>query len=258
MCREDRKFGRVAGTFKDPNVYGTFLILPAVYMLHRALAQPIGRAVLPLSVSAFLAFGVLLSFSRGAWMALAIAVAGYAYLVFITSRSAAHRMKIVWLAGVGLVLAASALVAALQIDSIAKLLKERASLEQSYDVGPEGRFGGQEKAVALALEQPLGIGALEFRRYHAEEPHNVYLSMLLNAGWLGGGGYALLVVVTLLLGAYYVLVPSPVQPLLQVTYVCFLAIALEGFLIDSDHWRHFYLLLALIWGLMAAHQTRRN
>jgi Ni,Fe-hydrogenase I large subunit len=27
---------------------------------------------------------------------------------------------------------------------------------------------------------------------------------------------------------------------------------LEGAVIDSDHWRHFYLLLGLVWGLMAS------
>jgi hypothetical protein len=26
----------------------------------------------------------------------------------------------------------------------------------------------------------------------------------------------------------------------------------EGFVIDTDHWRHFYLLLGMIWGLFAA------
>ena len=37
----------------------------------------------------------------------------------------------------------------------------RAALEQPYDVGPNGRFGGQIKAVGLILTHPLGIGALE-------------------------------------------------------------------------------------------------
>jgi hypothetical protein len=26
----------------------------------------------------------------------------------------------------------------------------------------------------------------------------------------------------------------------------------EGFVIDTDHWRHFYLILGIIWGLAAA------
>jgi hypothetical protein len=30
----------------------------------------------------------------------------------------------------------------------------------------------------------------------------------------------------------------------------------EGFIIDSDHWRHFFLLVGMIWGMAAA--TRRS
>jgi O-antigen ligase len=92
-------------------------------------------------------------------------------------------------------------VAALNSDQVANVLSQRASFEQSYDTGSEGRFGGQEKAVGLIAENPLGIGAQEFTtRHHPEEVHNVYLSMLLNAGWLGGGVYWILVASTLALG----------------------------------------------------------
>lgn len=247
------KFGRAAGTFKDPNVFGTFLIPPAVYALHLAVERPMPRAVAPLLASAVLVFAVFLSFSRGAWLALALALAGYGYLVLISSTSPLKRLKIAGLAAAGLAIAAVGIIAALQIDSVANLLGERASLTQSYDVGPEGRFGGQEKAIGLILEHPAGIGAQQFASvYHHEEVHNVYLSMFLNAGWLGGALYGAIVMLTLALGARHLFKPSPTQPLFQIAYVCFLAIALEGFIIDTDHWRHFYVLLALIWGLMAA------
>jgi len=247
------KFDRAAGTFKDPNVFGTFLIPPAVYALHLAVERPVRQAVLPLAASAVLVLAVFLSFSRGAWMALALSLLGYGYIVLVTSTSPLKRLKIASLAAAGLVVAALGIIAALQIDSVSKLLSERASLTQSYDVGPEGRFGGQEKATGLILDNPVGIGAKQFAAvYHHEEVHNVYLSMFLNAGWLGGAAYDLVVLLTLVLGARHLLRPSAAQPLFQIAYVCFLAIALEGFIIDTDHWRHFYVLLALIWGLMAA------
>jgi len=35
-----------------------------------------------------------------------------------------------------------------------------------------------------------------------------------------------------------------------VVYACFVAHVLEGAIIDLDHWRHFYLLMALVWGLI--------
>jgi hypothetical protein len=60
---------------------------------------------------------------------------------------------------------AIALFAAAQnIPKVAEIFGERASIEQTYDVGPEGCFGGQQKAAELILTHPLGIGALEFAR----------------------------------------------------------------------------------------------
>jgi hypothetical protein len=34
-------------------------------------------------------------------------------------------------------------------------------------------------------------------------------------------------------------------------YAAFVGHAVEAAVIDIDHWRHFYLLLAVVWGLMA-------
>jgi hypothetical protein len=82
--------------------------------------------------------------------------------------------------------------------------------------------------------------------------HNVYLSVLLNAGWLGGGVYWILVGLTLVLGFRHALKATPTRPLFLIVYASFVAVALEGAIIDTDHWRHFYLLMAVIWGLMFA------
>jgi hypothetical protein len=132
-------------------------------------------------------------------------------------------------------------------------MSERATLEQSYDVGPEGRFGGQEKAAGLAVTHPLGIGALEFARlYHHEDVHEVYLNMFLNAGWLGGTLYLALVLLTLGLGLRQVVRDRGGDGLSVVLVAAFIGMALEGLVIDSDHWRHFYLVMAMIWGMALA------
>jgi hypothetical protein len=49
-----------------------------------------------------------------------------------------------------------------------------------------------------------------------------------------------------------VLVPAPWQPYLIAAYAGFVGEAGEGFIVDTDHWRHFFLLLGRIWGLSAA------
>ncbi len=251
------RFGRATGTFKDPNVFGPFLVAPFLYALHVAIERPWHRIALPLAVAGFLALGTFLSFSRGAWFNLALALAVFGWLAFVTTSSEAQRKRITQLIAAGALLISIVVLGALQNERIVSLLAERASLTQSYDVGPEGRFGGQEKAIGLILENPLGIGATVFSAFHHhEEVHNVYLSMMLNAGWLGGVLFLLMIALTLVLGLRHAFTlsqtASKVRPLFLIAYAAFLANALEGLIIDLDHWRHVYLLMALIWGMMSA------
>jgi hypothetical protein len=247
------KFDRVAGTFKDPNVFGPFVVPPLLYCLHLAITRPAGRALLPLLGAGFFALAVLLSFSRGAWVNLALAAVLYVWLAFVTARGQRQRARIITLSALGALIATGTVLVALQFDTVSSLLSQRASLTQSYDVGPDGRFGGQEKAVDLILSNPFGIGAKQFSPvYHHEEVHNVFLSIVLNAGWVGGGAYWIITGLTLVLGFRHALQATAWQPLFIIAYAAFAATALEGKVIDTDHWRSFYTLMAIIWGLMSA------
>ena len=244
-------YGRVSGTFKDPNVFGASLIFPTVYLMHVVLTGSPRRAWLAAFGVALLSLAVLLSFSRGAWFGLAMATMIYAYFSFVTARDNVHRLRILGSIGGALVVCSMLLAIALQFDAVASLLNERATLTQSYDEGPEGRFGGQQKAKQLILAHPFGLGAQQFDGYyHIEEAHNVYLSMFMNAGWLGGLLFAVTVAATCLFGARHALKRTATQGIFIVAMAAFVSHALEGFVIDLDHWRHFHLLMALVWGLM--------
>ena len=63
-----------------------------------------------------------------------------------------------------------------------------------------------------------------------------------------------LVVLTLVLGFRYLLQASAADTrlLFLAAYATFAATALEGAIIDSDHWRHFYVLMTIIWGFVTA------
>ncbi len=245
-------YGRVSGTFKDPNVFGASLVLPSVYLMHVLLSPAgSGRKIVAAGGLMILVLGVLLSFSRGAWFGLAVAAATFAYFAFVTATDDRQRMRIIGGVGGAAIAGALLVLVALQFDVVANLLTERATLTQSYDEGPEGRFGGQVKAKRLILSHPFGLGAQQFDGfYHLEEAHNVYLSMFMNAGWLGGLLFAMTVAGTVVLGARHALRNSETQRLYMVVYAAFVAHACEGFVIDLDHWRHFHLLLALNWGLI--------
>ena len=253
------RYGRATGLFKDPNVFGPFLVPALVYALSRLAGAPLRKCVPLLGLLLVISLAMLLSFSRGAWFNLGVASAIYGVLHILTVRDNRARLRFAVLAMLGIVALAALVVVALQFDAVSGLASQRASLDQSYDEGPEGRFGGQQKAMGLILEHPFGIGAQQFVPiYHHEEPHNVYLAMFLNAGWLGGLIFLGLVVSTGVWGLRHAFVRCATQPLFLVVYACFVAHVLEGVIIDLDHWRHFYLLMALVWGLMLSGEPART
>lgn len=243
-------FGRARGTFKDPNVLGAFLAPAIVFAMRLWLDRPGLRSLVPLGVAGLVTLATLLSFSRGAWLNAAISLLVFGYLSLVTAKAARRQLRLVLLGACGIVGAGAIVTAALQLQAVQELMSERASLSQDYDVGPEGRFAGQEKAKGLVLEHPLGIGALEFgAHYHHEDVHNVYISMFLNAGWIGGAMYALAVALTMAFGLSAVFLRVPYQSLVIAAFAALTGQVLEGFIVDTDHWRHFFLLLALVWGL---------
>lgn len=245
------KYGRAAGPFKDPNVYGPFLIAPLLYTLHVSLTRRGVARFAGIGGLSILSFGILLSFSRGAWGAAVVALMTYLLLTFLTAKTRRHQFNIGVAVIFGGIAVSLALLAAANSDSIGRLLEERAQLTQSYDEGPEGRFGGQARAIDVIVSNPFGIGSLEFvPNYHPEEVHNVYLTMFLNSGWLGGFLFLVLMAFTVALGFRHAFRRTETQALFQVAFSALFATILLGALIDSDHWRHLYLLLGMVWGLM--------
>ncbi|MHA1524669.1 MAG: O-antigen ligase family protein [Alphaproteobacteria bacterium] len=243
-------YGRAKGTFKDPNVMGPFLILPLIFGVHRLVTRPLRKTWFWPPVVVVLLAGVFLSFSRGAWAHLVFSLLVYVGLFLVTSTSARARARLVGACIVAAIVAALALAWLLSLEQVAILFAERASLEQSYDVGAQGRFAGQRLALKLIVNSPFGIGATQFEFYNSEQVHNVYLNMFLHAGWAGGFAYLALVLVTFVKGLKLAL-RRGVDGLYLAIFATFAGVALEGLIVDTDHWRHFYLLLGLIWGVVA-------
>src|SRR4029453_3706818 len=134
-------YGRAHAAFNDPNVLGAFLILPAILALQRVLSGRFVDSARAALLLGLIAIAVLLTFSRAAWGQFALTAALVLFFTFVTSRSPNERMRIVLIAVAGLVVMALVLMAPLSTERVADLFKERASLEQSYDAGPLGRFG---------------------------------------------------------------------------------------------------------------------
>jgi hypothetical protein len=104
----------------------------------------------------------------------------------------------------------------------------------------------------MALDNPFGLGPLQFRTYFPEDPHNAYLNAFASGGWISGLAYLALTATTLLSGLRLAFVTTPWRPVYLAVYAAFVGVAAESVLIDSDHWRHYFLILGVLWGLMAA------
>ena len=104
------------------------------------------------------------------------------------------------------------------------------------------------------FNHPLGMGPWGFAHATNWVSHNTFLGTTFNHGWIGGAAYLTLIVLTLLIGFRTLWMRTPWQPFLIATYVSFLAMVFEGVWGDTDHWRHFYILLGCVWGLVAATQ----
>ena len=181
-------YDRARGTFKDPNVLGAFLIFPTLLALQPVIAGTLPARALerrdaarPASAPA-----ILLSFSRAAWGQIVYTAVVMLALTFITTRSPPQRLRIVLLSVTGVVVLAAFIAALLSIDAVAELFKQRASLEQSYDLGAQGRFARHLLGAVLALDKPLGIGPLQFSKYFPEDTHNSFLNAFMAGGWLAG------------------------------------------------------------------------
>jgi hypothetical protein len=243
-------FGRALGAFKDPNVFGPFLIWPALFTIERIMTRRVG--IIDLAVVGILLFGLLLSFSRGAWFHFAVSATAMLGLSFLTAPNQKARFRIFALTALSIAALAALLVILLSFESIGTMFRERAQLIQSYDVGQGGRFRLQELALTAVLNFPNGMGPFEFARVHGLQQHNVYLQAFLVYGWIGAMAYILLLLSTLFVGLRTAFVRTPWQPYIITAFAAFVGEVAEGFVIDSDHWRHFYLLLGMIWGLAAA------
>lgn len=243
---------RAMGPFKDPNVFGPFLVPPIVWIVQDILLKRgVGfwRGVVPLAV---MILGVLLSFSRGAWGVLVLSASLMVGLTFLTASAPALRQRIVLLTILGAAFVAVGIVVALSIPAISSVFVERASLSQEYDLGELGRFGAQLRSIPLLLESPFGFGPLHYAKIFPTDPHQVYINAFASYGWLGGLSFITFTCVTLYVGFRLVLQRSPYQIDSIAVWSCLLPQMAQGFQIDTDHWRHLYLMFGCLYGLVAA------
>lgn len=252
------RYGRVTGAFQDPNVFGPYLALPGVWLLHRAITGKPSRIVLCLPPLLVIAAGIFFSFSRGAWGLFCFSSVLVVLGIFLQTNSAILRLRIVVMSIAALVLLAAAFIAVLHIPGVEQFFFMRAQLLQDYDAARLGRFARYVIGFGMAVTHPFGIGPLEFGKMLGEDTHNIWLKALMDYSWLGFAAYVVLIVWTLAGGFRYLLRNRPWQPYFLCAYAVLVGHVALGTIIDTDHWRHFYILLGLVWGAMALEQRYQS
>jgi O-antigen ligase len=244
---------RAQGLFKDPNVFGPFLIPAALIVLEESLRPRLLGLRRPVAVALLvvLVLGIVFAFSRAAWLNFAVALA--VMVVVLCLRTGSGRA-----AGAALALVAVVAVcagAAVMLTGSESFLQERARV-QTYDTA---RFSAQRSGIQLASEHPLGVGPGQFEIAQPVSAHSIYIRVLAEQGALG-----LLTLVALLGGTLVVAARNAIAG--RDAYGVGSAVLLGAWcgllansaFVDTLHWRHLWLVAALIWVAAARGAARRG
>jgi len=241
---------RAQGLFKDPNVFGPFLVPAALIALEETLRPRLLGLRRPVSAAALtvLALGIVFAYSRAGWLNFAVAVG--VMLLVVSLRADAARA-----AGAALVLVvliAGVAGAAVVFTGSGAFLEERARA-QAYDTV---RFSAQRTGVQLASEHALGVGPGQFEQDQPVSAHSIYVRVLAEQGVLG-----LAILVALLAGTLALAVRNAVAGRdahgvgSAVLLGAWCGLLANSAFVDTLHWRHLWLVAALIW--VAAVPARR-
>jgi hypothetical protein len=245
-------YGRATGLFKDPNVFSTFMVFPCVLLAQRLLLGTSKRPLVTLVYFSIVFTSLVLALSRGAWINMAASILMMVVLTFVLTQSNKLRGRVVFMSLVGLGLIVVALILLLSSPDMKALFLDRFTLTKSYDSGERGRFGNQINAIPLLLDRALGMGPFEFPKIFRENPHNTFINAFVIGGWLAGVTYFCLVCSNLYVGFRTVITRSPYQNHAILVFSCLVNVMLQGIQIDTEHWRHYYWMMGMMWGLAAA------
>lgn len=237
--------GRLHGLFKDPNVYGAYLAPVSVIAIYHLIAVPDARRLPWLGALAASGAAVFLSFSRGAWGNLGVALAVFFFLfTFADGLGRSWWRTFVFFPPVALLLGLVA-IQLLSVDAISNMFEMRFGM-QSYD---DLRFRIQAEAASVALQNPLGLGPGMTEKTFSVAAHSTYVRSLVEHGFLGLFSIVALVLVSIARSVWFAVFAAVQQDRLRfaVTAGVLCGMAVESAVIDTIHWRHYWVFLAMAW-----------
>ncbi|MFV8751676.1 O-antigen ligase family protein [Nannocystaceae bacterium ST9] len=247
--------GRLHALFKDANVLGAWLVAPTVWATSRLVSLERSRRLPWVFVLIVCGVGVLLTYSRGAWISLGVAMLMFFGLRMVAFGSVRARVMTLLAVPVAIVLLAIALDRLADVAVVQDMLTQRLG-PQHYDVD---RFATQQDALQVAIEQPLGIGPGQVEKTFVRAAHNAYVRAFVENGYLGGLALVLILFGALLRSAWLAIDSRDpaMQTAMAVVAGCMAAVCVESLVIDSVHWRHTWVLAGLAWTPMLVRPSTR-
>jgi O-antigen ligase len=242
---------RASGLFKDPNVFGPFLVPIAVILLEQRIAPRLPRLLRLGALSSWMALvvlcvGVLFSYSRAAWANLVIALLVMLVVSSMRRRGARRALHaLVVLLAIG-----GVLLIVLNATGSIGFLEHRAHL-QSYDTE---RFAAQSFGWQLGWTHPVGVGPGQFNAYFPVATHSTFVRVFAEQGPFGLLVWIALLLATLVLALRNAVIGRDTYGIGSAALLgAWCGLIFNSTVVDTLHWRHLWVVAALIWaGAMRA------
>jgi O-antigen ligase len=240
---------RASGLFKDPNVFGPFLIPIALIVLEQHIAPKVPRLLRLRAASTWLVLlaltlGVLFSYSRAAWADFAIAIG--VMLAASSMRKAGARRALRALTA--LLLVGGITMVVLSATGSIHFLQQRAHA-QSYDTR---RFAAQSYGWNLGWTHPVGVGPGQFEYHSPVASHSTFVRVFAEQGFIGLLLWITLLLATLVLALRNVGLGRDTYGIGSAALLgAWCGLIFNSTVVDTLHWRHLWVVTALIWAASA-------
>ncbi|KLO21178.1 O-antigen ligase family protein [Marinitoga sp. 1155] len=230
------RFGiRLVGFFKDPNVLGPFLIIPALYLFeeyYKSKKEWLNK----IPILFFLSLGIFLSFSRAAWLNYFMGIF-FIILLYAIKNKALYNWKTLLVLFVLIIIIFSLFMINIEIMGISfnSFFKSRLGIK-SYDMD---RFKSQAASIEMLKMNFLsGIGPGNYENITNYSAHNTFLRYLGERGILG--------IVTLFIFLLYLLLQAYKNKSYIFLLSSFIGLMINSYFVDTLHWRHMWILFSII------------
>jgi O-antigen ligase len=242
---------RAQGLFKDPNVFGPFLV-PAACIALEEIARPRllqWRRHVVVAVALVLVAGIVFAFSRAAWLNFLVAAMILVGVYGVRRRGlryAARSLTVLAVAGL--------LGAAMLIGTGSFSFFESRTTLQGYD---ERRFETQGKAYSRIDDHIFGYGPGQSEALLGYAPHSTYARVSVEQGVAGLLGIIAIFGATFGAALRLAFRDADLHGIGSATLLAaWVGLVVNSFFVDTLHWRHLWIVAALIWCAVVARETR--